>query len=99
MIKNLLLASCTIFLLSGCFGGEKENKWTAFIYPDKEDMKKNIKSPVTFATLEECKQVYISEIKKQNLEGIATFKCGLNCKYHDGMKLEICEEMLSSVEE
>lgn len=39
MIKNLLLASCTIFLLSGCFGGEKENKWTAFIYPDKEDMK------------------------------------------------------------
>lgn len=99
MIKNLLITCCAVFLLSGCFGGEKENKWTAFIYPDKEDMKKNIKSPVTFATLEECKQVSISEIKKQNLEGIATFKCGLNCKYHDGMKLEICEEMLSSVEE
>ncbi|MEZ4693066.1 MAG: hypothetical protein R2837_03485 [Aliarcobacter sp.] len=99
MIKNLLITCCTVFLLSGCFGGEKEEKWTAFIYPNKEDTKKNIKSPMTFATLQECKEVSILEIKKQNLEDIATFKCGLNCKYHDGMKLEICEKMLSSVEE
>lgn len=99
MIKNLLITCCTVFLLSGCFGGEKEEKWTAFIYPDKENTKKNIKSPMTFATLQECKEVSILEIKKQNLEDIATFKCGLNCKYHDGMKLEICEKMLSSVEE
>ncbi|MFY9089066.1 hypothetical protein [Arcobacter aquimarinus] len=99
MIKNLLITCCTVFLLSGCFGGEKEEKWTAFIYPNKEDTKKNVKSPMTFATLQECKEVSILEIKKQNLEDIATFKCGLNCKYHDGMKLEICEKMLSSVEE
>ena len=53
MLKSLLLASCAVFLLSGCFGGEREEKWTAFIYPDKEDTKKNIKSPITFATLKD----------------------------------------------
>jgi hypothetical protein len=97
MFKNLILIGCTAFLLNGCFGKKKEEKWTAFIYPNKEDVKKNIKSPMTFGSLEECKQTSILEIKNQKLEKIAFFKCGLNCTYHEGMKVEVCEEMLSSV--
>ena len=98
MVKNLLLISCATILLNGCFGGEKEEKWTAFIYPIKEDTKKYVKSPVTFNSLEECKKVSILEIQNQNLENIAFFKCGLNCTYHEGMKLEVCEKMLSSTD-
>lgn len=98
MFKNILLITCFAFVINGCFGGDTEEKWTAFIYPDKNDTKKNIKSPMTFPTLEECKKASVLEIKKQNLEDIAMFKCGLNCKYHDGMKMEICQEMLSSTD-
>ncbi|BAK73621.1 MAG: hypothetical protein AB7S49_12615 [Arcobacter sp.] len=93
MFKNILIMSCLIFLLNGCFGEKKEEKWTAFIYPKKEDTKNKIKSPITFTSLEECKKVSILEIKNQNLENIASFNCGLNCIYHDGMKLDICEKM------
>jgi hypothetical protein len=42
--------------------------------------------------------VSILEIRNQNLENIAFFKCGLNCTYHEGMKLEVCEKMLSSTD-
>ncbi len=98
MIKNIILLTSCLFVFSGCLGGEKEEKWTAFIYPDKNEPKKNIKSPMTFPSLEECKKASIFEIKNQNLENIAFFKCGLNCSYHEGMKLEICEQMLSSTE-
>jgi hypothetical protein len=98
MYKNLIFIGCIAILLNGCFGEKKEEKWSAFIYPDKTDSKKNIKSPMTFNTLEECKKVSLLEIKNQNLEGIASFKCGLNCSYHEGMKLQICEKMLSSID-
>lgn len=98
MLKNTILIVFSIILLNGCFSKEKDEKWTAFIYPNKNDAKKNIKSPMTFTSLEECKKISLLEIKNQNLEDIAFFKCGLNCKYHEGMKLEICEKMLSSIE-
>lgn len=98
MIKNLILVIGCLFIFTGCVGGQKEEKWTAFIYPDKNDSKKNIKSPITFTSLDECKKASIFEIKNQNLENIAFFKCGLNCSYHEGMKLEICEQMLSSTD-
>lgn len=98
MLKNLALLSLTAFLLNGCFGEKKEEKWTAFIYPDKENSKRSVKSPITFKTLQECKDASIEQINNQNLQGSAIFKCGLNCNFHDGMKIEICEKMLSSVE-
>ena len=75
MLKNLILIGCIAVLFNGCFGKKKEEKWTAFIYPNKEDTKKNIKSPTTFGSLEECKNVSILEIKNQNLENIAFFFC------------------------
>lgn len=95
MFKKILFFSSLVFLLTGCFNEKKEEKWTAFIYPKKEDTKNKIKSPITFSSLEECKKVSILEIKKQNLENIASFNCGLNCIYHEGMKLDICEKMLN----
>lgn len=98
MIKNIILLIMTIFLLSGCFGEKKEEKWTVFIYPNKNDQKKNIKSPMTFSTLSECEKVALFEIKNQKLDDIASFKCGLNCNYHEGMKLEVCEKMITSTE-
>jgi PBP1b-binding outer membrane lipoprotein LpoB len=98
MFKNILLIVGFAFIINGCFGSTEEEKWTAFIYPNKEDTTQNIKSPMTFSSLEECKKVSILEIKKQNLENIAMFKCGLNCRYNDGMKKEICQKMLSSTD-
>lgn len=98
MFKNILFVGFIALLLGGCFGEKQEEKWTVFIYPDKNEPNKYVKSPVTFATLQECKEVSVLEIKKQNLENIAFFKCGLNCKLHEGMKTEVCQEMLSSTD-
>lgn len=98
MFKNLTMIAILSFIFSGCFGEKKEEKWTAFIYPDKENTKRSVKSPMTFATLQECKDAAIEQINNQNLQTSAIFKCGLNCSFHEGMKVEICEKMLSSVE-
>ncbi len=98
MFKKFIFLGFTALLLNGCFGKKEEEKWTAFIYPDKNETKKFVKSPVTFSTLEECKKVSVLEIKEQKLEGIAFFKCGLNCTFHEGMQTEVCQEMLSSIE-
>lgn len=98
MFKNLTMIAILSFIFSGCFGEKKEEKWTAFIYPDKENTKRNVKSPITFKTLQECKDASIEQINNQNLQNSAIFKCGLNCEWHDGMKIEICEKMLSSIE-
>lgn len=95
MIKNLLLVTCVSIVLSGCIGGEKEEKWTSFIYPDKENTKRSLKSPVTFNTLQECKDETIKQMTSQNLMEVGIFKCGLNCKFHEGMKVEVCEKMLT----
>jgi len=94
MIKNLLLVSIVGVLLSGCIGGEREENWTSFIYPDKENTKRHIKSPITFDTLEQCTEESIKQMDILKLTDIGTFKCGLNCKYHEGMQTEICAEML-----
>lgn len=97
MLKNILLLTTSTLLLSGCFNEKKEEKWTAFIYPDKTNSKRNIKSPINFSSLEKCKKASIKQIKNQNLQKNAIFKCGLNCNWHDGMKIEICEKMYSSL--
>ena len=94
MIKNLLFTAMIALLVSGCIGGEKKEEWTSFIYPDKENTKRNVKSPMTFATLEECTEESIKQMKILQLEDIGVFKCGLNCSYHEGMQTEVCAKML-----
>ncbi|GGD45276.1 hypothetical protein GCM10012288_19510 [Malaciobacter pacificus] len=98
MLKNLLILATASVLFSGCFGEKEEENWTAFIYPDKENTKRSVKSPVTFKTLQECKDESIKQINNQNLQKSAIFKCGLNCGWHEGMQVEICQKMFSSVE-
>ena len=95
MIKNIFLLSIVAVLFSGCLGGKEEEKWTAFIYPDKQNTKRNMKSPMTFDNLETCNAEAKKQIEILGITNSATYKCGLNCEFHDGMKIEICEKMLN----
>lgn len=98
MVRNILLAACACILLTGCFGDKKEEKWHSFIYPDKNNTKRNMKSPMYFGSLQECKDESIKQLATMGISDSGTFKCGLNCEFHDGMKLEICEKMLAPTE-
>jgi len=96
MFKIVLLSTLSLLLLTGCFGsGSKEQKWTSFIYPDKSNQKRSMKF-AEFNSLQECKDASINRLKNLDLSQRGFFKCGLNCKYHDGMKTEICEKMLEN---
>lgn len=92
MIKNILLLSITIFILSGCMGKEKKEEWTAWIYPDKQNTKRSLKGN-TFKTLEECRKSSLLKMKELDIENSGDYNCGLNCKFHEGMKTEVCEKM------
>ena len=99
MIKNLLFVSILATLFSGCIGGgEKEEKWTSFIYPDKENTKRHVKSPMTFKSLKQCTEESVKQMEILQLKDVGLFKCGLNCTYHEGMKSEICAQMLAPSE-
>lgn len=94
MIKNILLAGITTAFFTGCFfGGETKEEWTSYIYPDKTNTKRSIISPAKFPTLEICRQVSLGVLKEKELDTSGTYKCGKNCTYHNGMKVDICEEM------
>lgn len=94
MYKKLLISSIIALVFVGC-GGKTEEKWTGFIYPDKENTKRNVKSPMTFDTLQECHDASKKQLSILNLEGLGLYKCGLNCEYHEGMKLEVCQKMVT----
>ena len=94
MIKNIFLAAITLVLFTGCFfGGETKEEWTSYIYPDKANTKRSLISPAKFPTLEICRKVSLGVLKEKGLDNSGTYKCGKNCSYHEGMKLDICEEM------
>jgi hypothetical protein len=97
MYKQVLLISVVALVFTAC-GGKKDEKWTGFIYPTKENTKRNVKSPMTFETLEECQDSSLKQLKLLKLEETGAYKCGLNCEFHDGMKLEVCEKMVSPKE-
>lgn len=93
MIKNTLFLALTATLFSGCFGEPDPIEWTAYIYPDKNNMKRSLILPQKFKTIEQCRATAIARIKTDKIEKRADYKCGRNCNFHDGMKLDICEEM------
>lgn len=93
MKKNLLLISCISILFTGCLGGgNTKQEWTSFIYPDKQNTKRS-KKYALYATLEECKKGSIEELTRLELSDRGDYQCGLNCGFHEGMKLDICEQM------
>ncbi|AXH12461.1 hypothetical protein [Halarcobacter bivalviorum] len=93
MKKTLLLSIFASLLLSGCFGGQqKEETWTSLIYPDKANEKRSKKHGV-YKTLQECQVESKKELENLGLTQRGTYQCGLNCTYHEGMKLDICEQL------
>lgn len=94
MKKTILLAFISAFTLWGCIGGSdsSEKEWTSFIYPDKTNTKRS-KSFGKYNTLKQCQEASKTELKNQDLETRGFYECGLNCSYHEGMKVEICEKM------
>ena len=93
MKKTIIFSAAFMILFSGCFGGgNSEQQWTALIYPDKSNTKRSKKFEV-YATLEECRKGSLEELNKSGLKDRGTYQCGLNCEYHEGMKLDICEKL------
>ncbi|PLY05152.1 MAG: hypothetical protein C0625_14050 [Arcobacter sp.] len=90
--KTIILASLAILLFTGCFGGDSgKEEWTSLIYPDKSNTKRNKKFGI-YKSLEECKKASIEELINLGLKDKGDYSCGLNCSYHEGMKVEICEQ-------
>lgn len=92
-MKTIIFSIFIAITFQGCFGGEKADEtWTALIYPDKENTKRSKKLDV-YKTLEECRKGALGELEKIGLKGRGDYQCGLNCGYHEGMKLDICEKL------
>lgn len=92
MIKNLLLGTFATLLLAGCMGKDKPEAWTLYIYPDSSNEKNKVIIPYKFNSIESCRKASKDVLMEKGLES-ASYKCGKNCEYHEGMKLDICEEM------
>ena len=82
---NLLFSIVLIVLFNGCF----KDEWKEWVYPDKSDLGKS-KFIGEFNSLEECRIQVRRYISLKNLQYIADYECGLNCKYEYG--INICKE-------
>lgn len=89
--KTIIISGLSIFLFTGCFGEAEPEQWTSLIYPDKENTKRSKKHGI-YPSLEECKKASKIELSNLDLETKGTYQCGLNCNYHEGMKVDICEK-------
>lgn len=94
MKRSIIFSSIITVLFTGCLGGESSTQeWTSLIYPDKNNIKRSKKFGV-FKTLEECQKESKNELTKLGLTNRGDYQCGLNCKFHDGMKVDICEKLV-----
>ena len=91
MKKTVIFIAFAMFLFTGCFGDASEKEWTSLIYPDKENTKRSKKHGI-YKTIEECRKASLAELTNLGLNERDTYQCGLNCNYHEGMKVDICEE-------
>jgi len=93
MKKLLFLSIFAAIFFSGCFGGgDSKQEWTSLIYPDKTNTKRSKKLGI-YPTLQECQKASKAELTRLDLTASGDFKCGLNCEYHEGMKVDICEKL------
>ena len=97
MKKVLFFAIFASIILTGCFGGQQEevqpeNTWTSLIFPDINNEKRSKKHGI-YSTLEQCQEASKKELARLDLTTRGTYKCGLNCSYHEGMKLDVCESL------
>lgn len=94
-MKSILLLVITIaFLSSLYFLFIKGDTYIGFYYPDKTNLTMDIQSPITFDSLDDCRDWVDQQIMKYNPEGTNfDYECGKNCDL-SGMKPYICEETL-----
>lgn len=82
-------------LFCSCSKNQKEENWTSYIYPDKNHKKRSLKLEKEYKSIEECKDSSKKYLMENQLKSNGFFKCGLNCKYNENMKIEICERMVT----
>lgn len=93
MMKTIIFSIFVALTFSACLGGaDGQGEWTSLIYPDKNNTKRSKKHAV-YQSLEECRKGSLSELEKLGLKTRGDYQCGLNCEYHEGMKLDICEKL------
>ncbi len=94
MKKIITLTSLITILFTGCINenGNTKQEWTSLIYPDKQNIKRSKKHGI-YPTLQECKDASLRELKRLELSTRGTYQCGLNCSFHEGMKVDICENL------
>ncbi len=94
MKKTVILISLLGILFTGCIVGDTNTKqeWTSLIYPDKQNTKRSKKSGI-YPTLEECRKASLEELSRLELSTRGTYQCGLNCNFHEGMKIDVCEKL------
>lgn len=93
MTKTLLFSAALALLFTGCIGGDSsKQEWTSLIYPEKTNTKRSKKNGV-YQTLEQCQKASKDELVKIGLTTRGDYQCGLNCEFHEGMKVDICEKL------
>ena len=91
MIKNVLLVTLSALFLSGCFTDRGPDVWTAWIYPDKANVKRSLEMG-PFSSLEQCRTASKNKLASLNLEQRGDYKCGLRCGFNEGLNTLICEK-------
>ncbi len=90
MIKNILLMAITAILLAAC-GNRGPEVWTAWVYPDKTNIKRSMEIG-QFPSLEKCRKASIDKLNTLDLAIRGDYKCGLGCGYNEGLKTLVCEK-------
>ena len=75
-------------LLSGCLF---EEEWTAFVYPDANNLLVHSEAG-PFASFAECQAAAIGTLRGKGLASVGDYECGLNCKYDPEWQASTCEE-------
>lgn len=84
--------SALTLLLSGCIGEPKDEIWTGWVYPSKENTKRSVEIG-QFKSFNECKVSAQNKMKSLDVETSGFFKCGLNCEFSESYKMLVCEEV------
>jgi hypothetical protein len=96
-MKKYFLGLAILALLTGCSSNSSngEGVWTSFIYPDKNNKKRNM-THGEFPNLQLCQEASYAKLQSMDLTARGFSECGLNCTFHEGMKSLICEQMVTN---
>jgi len=88
---RFIYAVLTLSLLTGCFF---EEEWTAYVYPDANDLSRS-QQYGPFSSFEDCQIAAINNLRGRGLATKGDYECGLNCEYKPEWQTSICEETRS----